>query len=253
VSWRRRRPRPRARPPPLRARPPRPRRRHRRCCRRRRRRCRRCRAPLGRLSATPCPGPSHPNPRPPHPPSDPTAAACAAFKLPHEVMVADAASLCKAMHFMAACSVRKACAGVLAPNAFLGPATAAISKADSEICRPGQIVATVCKRDTGMSRMAGGLRGPGGAAARRRAGCAAVAAGRHRERAAAGATGSAPRRAPITFAPRHPSRPPPPPTAPHPHPHPQAAATTSPCAPPAPRWRSARTAPASPSCRPPRT
>jgi hypothetical protein len=70
-------------------------------------------------------------------------------------MVADAASLCKAMHFMAACSVRKACAGVLPADTFTGAAAAAISKADPDICRPGQILATVCKLDTGMSRMAG--------------------------------------------------------------------------------------------------
>lgn len=103
---------------------------------------------------------SHPLPRSPLPPLgparplDPTASNCTSFKIPHPVMVADLANLCKAMHFMSACSVNKACAGVLPAGVFLGNATAKIG-ADPEICRPGQLLVSVCKLDEGMSKMAG--------------------------------------------------------------------------------------------------
>jgi hypothetical protein len=61
------------------------------------------------------------------------------------------------MHFMTACSVAKACnaSGADWAKNALGPGKLNVSRNNPDICRPFQHVVTVCKLDTGMSKMAG--------------------------------------------------------------------------------------------------
>ncbi|KAF8065742.1 p80 [Scenedesmus sp. PABB004] len=88
--------------------------------------------------------------------AEPLAANCSAYEFPLAAAAADAQRLCGAMHFMAACSVAKACnasgAGPLTPRA---PGAARVSANDPDVCQPFNHVATVCRLDTGMGRMAG--------------------------------------------------------------------------------------------------
>jgi hypothetical protein len=61
------------------------------------------------------------------------------------------------MHFMPACSIYKACRAMGdGPDAANGSFTAAIG-GSPDVCRRLNLVATVCKQDTGMARMAGCL------------------------------------------------------------------------------------------------
>ncbi|KAF8061915.1 p80 [Scenedesmus sp. PABB004] len=86
----------------------------------------------------------------------PSAPSCADFKYPHAAAVADLATLCGAMHFMAACSVARACnASGAGPDNPTGPGAANVSEENPDVCRPFNLVATVCRHDTGMSKMRG--------------------------------------------------------------------------------------------------
>jgi hypothetical protein len=90
----------------------------------------------------------------------PTAPDCSSFSYPQSSAAADIGSLCKGMHFMAACSVAKACnaSGAGPDGNPKGPGAAEVSKNNPNICDPFQHVVTVCKLDQGMSRMSGGAR-----------------------------------------------------------------------------------------------
>jgi hypothetical protein len=86
----------------------------------------------------------------------PGAATCASYKYPHNYAVADLNNLCTAMPFMAGCSVAKACAAAGAgPDNPTGSGAAMVSRSNPSVCRVFNQVATVCKLDTGMSRMSG--------------------------------------------------------------------------------------------------
>ena len=86
----------------------------------------------------------------------PGAASCASYRYPHTYAVADLNNLCTAMPFMAGCSVAKACARAGAgPDNPTGPGAASVSKSNPSACRIFNQVATICKLDTGMSRMSG--------------------------------------------------------------------------------------------------
>jgi hypothetical protein len=87
----------------------------------------------------------------------PTAPECAKFTYPQASAAADIGSLCKGMHFMASCSVAKACnaSGAGPDGDPRGPGAASVSKNNPDICDPFQHVTTVCKLDAGMSRMSG--------------------------------------------------------------------------------------------------
>lgn len=89
----------------------------------------------------------------------PTAANCTDYKYPHMMAVGDIHSLCTAMHFMAGCSVAKACnasgAGSGPDGNVTGPGVAKVSSQNPDVCRPFNLVATVCRHDTGMSKMKG--------------------------------------------------------------------------------------------------
>lgn len=89
--------------------------------------------------------------------TSPTAPECAKFTYPQASAAADIGSLCKGMHFMASCSVAKACnaSGAGPDGDPRGPGAAAVSKNNPDICDPFQHVTTVCKLDAGMSRMSG--------------------------------------------------------------------------------------------------
>ncbi len=64
-------------------------------------------------------------------------------------------TLRQAMHFMPGCSVYKACrAAGDGPDAVAGAFTAAVG-ANPDVCRRLNLVATVCRHDEGMGRMAG--------------------------------------------------------------------------------------------------
>jgi hypothetical protein len=60
--------------------------------------------------------------------------------------------------YIAACSVHKACdeAGAGPSGAPTGPGAAKVSSSNADICKVFNHVATVCRLDTGMSRMGGG-------------------------------------------------------------------------------------------------
>jgi hypothetical protein len=88
--------------------------------------------------------------------TDPTQTNCTSFKYPHKNAVADLNALCTAMSFMAACSVKAKCAEVGAgPDNVTSPTATQVSSADSHICRILHQVATVCRHDSGMSKMKG--------------------------------------------------------------------------------------------------
>lgn len=87
--------------------------------------------------------------------TNPTLANCTTFKLPHSVLQGDLNNLCKAMHFMTACSIYKACRAAAAlPDDVVGAFTAKVSS-NPEVCRRMHLVSTVCVHDTGMGKMAG--------------------------------------------------------------------------------------------------
>lgn len=87
----------------------------------------------------------------------PTAPECSQFTYPQASAAADIGSLCKGMHFMASCSVAKACnaSGAGPDGNPRGPGAAEVSRNNPDICDPFQHVTTVCKLDTGMGRMSG--------------------------------------------------------------------------------------------------
>ncbi|GBF96934.1 hypothetical protein Rsub_09014 [Raphidocelis subcapitata] len=80
---------------------------------------------------------------------------CTDFKLPHPVVQGDLMSLCRAMHFMPACSLYKACRAA-APGAddVTGPWSAKVASTP-DVCRRLNLVATVCRHDAGMGGMGG--------------------------------------------------------------------------------------------------
>jgi hypothetical protein len=87
----------------------------------------------------------------------PTAAECSQFTYPQASAAADIGSLCKGMHFMASCSVAKACnaSGAGPDGNPRGPGAADVSRNNPDVCDPFQHVTTVCRLDAGMSRMSG--------------------------------------------------------------------------------------------------
>lgn len=88
--------------------------------------------------------------------TNPLQSNCTTFTYPNENAAADLNKLCHAMHFMASCSVAKACnASGAGPEDPSGPGAAKVSKNNPNICSPFNQVATVCSLDTGMGRMMG--------------------------------------------------------------------------------------------------
>lgn len=86
----------------------------------------------------------------------PTLANCTNFKYPVTSAAADVKSLCTAMPFMAGCSVAAACnASCAGPTSPTAPGAANVSAQDPAICSPLNHLATICKLDTGMSKMKG--------------------------------------------------------------------------------------------------
>ena len=76
---------------------------------------------------------------------NPADQACASYTYPESNITADLTSLCSAMGFMSACTLWAQCKQS-------GP-TAVSTQADT--CDGFSLLATVCKHDTGMSRMSG--------------------------------------------------------------------------------------------------
>ncbi len=87
----------------------------------------------------------------------PDAPECAFFEYPAASAAADLSRLCGAMHFMPACSVAKACnASGAGPASITASGAAAVRlEVADDICQPFNLLATVCRLDSEMSRMAG--------------------------------------------------------------------------------------------------
>jgi hypothetical protein len=98
--------------------------------------------------------------------ANPLQSNCTSYTYPTQDAAADLGKLCNAMHFMASCSVAKACNASGAGPDGTGPGAAAVSSNNPNICSPLNLVATVCKLDKGMSRMMGEQRGSSGTACR---------------------------------------------------------------------------------------
>ncbi|KAF6264748.1 hypothetical protein COO60DRAFT_18856 [Scenedesmus sp. NREL 46B-D3] len=87
--------------------------------------------------------------------ANPLQSNCTDFTYPYQDAAADLGKLCNAMHFMASCSVAKACNASGAGPDGSGPGAATVSRNNPHICSPFNQVATVCQLDKGMSRMMG--------------------------------------------------------------------------------------------------
>lgn len=87
----------------------------------------------------------------------PTMANCSQYNYPQAAAAADLGKLCHAMSFMGACSVAQACnaSGANPDVNPRAPGAANVSRNIPNVCEPFQLVTTVCRLDTGMSKMSG--------------------------------------------------------------------------------------------------
>jgi hypothetical protein len=87
----------------------------------------------------------------------PTMANCSHYMYPQTAAAADLRQLCHAMPFMGACSVALACnASGASPDIDpKAPGAANVSRNIPNVCDPFQLATTVCRLDTGMSKMGG--------------------------------------------------------------------------------------------------